>query len=274
MHLVMAAPSARLGALLLRDAPVKGGDGGFFPSLFHVTDQARVVEFLGGGDGVARSLHAHLQDVRGNCLDVQLFHKRFEDVFGKTRHVIGVVEEDLDGAPSTQEGLETQWFGTSPQRLNRSGNSTNGASSSSSSGSSCNSSVFVPFHSTDQDDVLEIQVDITSDHLQIPTCTPSVFSTIGPVENGQGLLDFVEASHKAPFLRWVEEGGTESMRVAVQHTTIPMLTYRGTCIVRDGAHALAARCLVFSDLRCRFRHKARRQARRGTERRVVQRMSL
>jgi len=101
-HLMIDFHSPKLDALLLRRAPVNGGA---FPSLFHFTVQDRVVQFLAGCDGVAQSPHAHLRDVRGSRLGVQLFRKRF-DVFGKTRHVIGVQEEHDDAhpaQPSTEE---------------------------------------------------------------------------------------------------------------------------------------------------------------------------
>ena len=140
-HLVIACPCPRLDALLLRRVPVNGGA---FPSLFHLTDQDRVGQFLARCDDVAQSLHAHLRDVHGSRLGVQLFHKRFEDVFGKSRHVIGVVEQPDDAhpaQPSTQDDPEAQWpfglgVGSSSSHqifersgLHRSGNSSNGDSS-------------------------------------------------------------------------------------------------------------------------------------------------
>ena len=52
--MVMTSPSAKL------HAPVNDADARPFPSLFHVTDQDRIDQFLAGCDGAAQSLHAHL----------------------------------------------------------------------------------------------------------------------------------------------------------------------------------------------------------------------
>ena len=81
---LLVAPCPKLDALLLRSASVPAGNEGPFLSLFQVTDRDRVSQFLAGGDGGAQSLHATLRDVHGSRLGVQLFHKRFEDVFGQT----------------------------------------------------------------------------------------------------------------------------------------------------------------------------------------------
>ena len=287
-RLVIASPCPRLDALLLRRAPENGGA---FPSLFHFTDQDRVVQFLAGCDGVAQSLHAHLQDVRGSRLGVQLFHKRFEDVFGKTRHVIGVQEEPDDALTaqlSVEDDPEAQWpfglaVGSSSSHqilersgMHRSGNSSNGDSSGSGSSSS---SGLVPLRRTDRDDPLELQIDTASQNLRILSCTASVTGMIGTVEHGIGFLNVVAASDKAPLLRWVEEGGTDPKRVTLQHKSIQSVTYRATCIIRDDDQVPAARCLVLSNVRCRFRdsgsgRRTRRTDTRGTERRVTRRISL
>ena len=92
-HLVLAFPSPRLDALLLRCAPLNAGDEGPFTSLFHGTDKDRVAQFLTRSDGAAQCLHANLRDIPGSRLGVRLFHKRFEDVLCQSRHVIGVLEE-------------------------------------------------------------------------------------------------------------------------------------------------------------------------------------
>ena len=97
--LVMVSPSLKLDALLLRCAPMISGDGGPLPSLFQVADQGRVVQFLTGCDGMAQSLHADLRDVHGSPVRVQLFHKRFVNVLGQTRRVIGVVEDSDKAQP-------------------------------------------------------------------------------------------------------------------------------------------------------------------------------
>ena len=201
------------------------------------------------------------------------------------------MQEEPGGAHPAQSSMredpEAQWpsgmgVGSSSLNLtgrcgmNGSGNSSDGDSSS--SGSSC-SSGFVPFHSADQHDVLELQIDTTNDHLQILTCTASVTHITGPMEDGKGLLDLVVTSDRAPLLRWFQEGGTDPKRFTLQHTSIREIRYRAKFIIRDGADAPASRCLVLSDLRCRFRgaasgRRARRTDTMGTQRRVTRRMSL
>ena len=286
-HLVIACPCPRLDALLLRRVPVNGGA---FPSLFHLTDQDRVVQFLAGCDGVAQSLHAHLRDVGGSRLGVQLFHKRFDDVFGKTRHVIGVQEEPDDAHTaqlSMEEEPEDQWalglgVGSSSHQIlersgtHRSGNSSSGDSSGSGSSSS---SGLVPLRRTDRDDLLEVQIDTATENLRILSCTASATNVTGPVESGKGWLDLVAESDKAPLLRWVQDGGTDPKRVTLKHPNIPSMKHRATCIMRDDDQVHAARCLVLSNVRCRIRgsasgHQTRRTHTMGTERRVTRRMSL
>ena len=69
-----------------------------------------------------------------------------------------------------------------------------------------------PFRSTDGDDLLEVQIDTTSNIFRILSCTASVTSITGPTENGTGLLDFVATFDNAALLRWVQEGGTDPKR--------------------------------------------------------------
>ena len=279
--LVVASPCPKLDALLLLDVPVHVGGSGTFPSLFQETDQDRVRQFLAGCTGEAQSLHANLRDVRGSCLGVQLFHKPFEDVFGKIRHVIGVQEETDDAhlaQPWTHENIETprlrdgNWI--LHQRHDRSDRSWSGSRSSISSGS-------IPISATGREDRLEVQFDISSENLRIITCTASVTNIIGSTGNRTGLLDIVAESEKAPLLRWVKEGGSDPMRLTLQHTRTASLTHRATCMIRSGsdADAPAVRCLLLSNLRCRWHASAsNREARgtdiQGTERCLKGRMSL
>ena len=203
-HLAMASPSPKLDARLMLNVR----DGISFPSLFRVTDQARVAQFLADGGGAAQSLHANLRDVGGSRLGVQLFHKRFEDAFGRTRHVIGVVEEPDDerqAQPAPQDDpeirLSSGWtVGDDSSRLGPEGSSSIGSSSS-----SAISMDFIPIRVPDRDDLCELQIDATSQHFRILACTASVTSIVGPMEDGRGLLDLVASHDQARFVHWVQD---------------------------------------------------------------------
>ena len=269
-HLVMASPCPNFDALLLRSASPTGGAAGSFPSLFEVVDQKRVGQFLTESDGAAQSLHATLRDVRGSPLRVQLFHKRFENIFGETRHVIGVLEEtDVapPGFPSPHEDLEPRWLpstsvgsSSSHHRFERSG--PNRSPSSSGSIASGSSTDFVSLGSSGRDDLLELQIDTTSPNLLILTSTPSLTRVTGPLDGGTGLLNLVARRDKAPLLRWVQEGGSRPLTVTLQHTRTGRIAHSAMCAMRDGAPTFASRCLVLSDVRCSQHDSAsKRQAR-------------
>ena len=83
--LKLSASSPTLDALLLR----------LFTSLLDTTDQKRFVEFMERSDNVAKSLHVTFRGGGGPGLRAQLHHKRFEDVGGRTRHLVGIVEESV-----------------------------------------------------------------------------------------------------------------------------------------------------------------------------------
>ena len=87
--LMRTASSPTLDGLLLRLPKV---DPELVTSLLDVTDQVRFVEFAGRSDGTAQSLHVTFCGGSGTRLRAQLYHKRFEDVAGRTRHLIGIVE--------------------------------------------------------------------------------------------------------------------------------------------------------------------------------------
>jgi len=264
------------------------GDGGPFATLFEELDQDRVVQFLSGCDGAAQSLHASLPDVRGTRVRVQLFHKGFENAFGQSRHVIGVLEAS-DGAPpevvSPREDLEAPrapmvsgWKGWSNPiseigRMNNMANSSGSESGSSSGGSSG----FIPLHSAFRDDVLEFQVDKCGQNLRILSCTSSVTSVLGPVEDGTGLLDLVDRRHHESLRRWVQQGGSRPQTVTLQHTSIRSLRHRATCVIRDDGDGSCS--IVLSDVRSRFRRSASQYqagstGTQGTERCAKRRMSL
>ena len=284
---VMASPCPKLDALLLRSASMTAVGAEPFPALFEVTDHDRVGQFLTESNGVAQTLHATLRDVRCSPVRVQLFHKRFENVLGETRHVIGVLEES-DGAPpgfpSPREDLETRRPPSLSvgnlsvhRRFERSGPSSSGSCSGSNSGGSSTDSVFLG--TSDRDDLLELQIDTTSPNLRILAYTPSVARITGPVTDGTGLINLVARRDKAPLLRWVQEGDTRPRTVTLQHTSTGRVTHSATCVMRDDAPAHASRCLVLSDVRFSQHHSAsQREARsaeaHGTECCVRRRMSL
>ena len=89
-NLTLTASSPTLDALLLRLPRVEPE---LFTSLLCDTEQARFVEFAERRDSVAQSLHVIFRGERGLRLRAQLYHKRFEDVAGRKRHLIGIVED-------------------------------------------------------------------------------------------------------------------------------------------------------------------------------------
>lgn len=275
-HLVMASSSPKFDALLLRRASQNACDEGPFPSRFQVTDQDRIVQFLSGSGGVAQSLFASLMDASGFCVGVQLFHKRFEDIFGQTRHVIGILEE-LDGADQWQPSRSSSKRQASRNSVSHEaegGEVPNVGSSGSGSGSSTDRSVdFVPFRNARRGHTLELQIDTTSPNLQILSCTVPVTTVIGPVEDGMGLVDLVGRREVARFLRWVEEGGTAPTRVKLRHSSIQCLRHRATCVFVDDGQDPAARLLHLSELRSNMDPSAL-QSPQGTERVIRRTMSL
>ena len=101
VELNVVPPSRGLDVLLLRRPPTISTV--HFPSLFQEQERDRIVQFFASGDG--QSMHTNLQDEGGVVLGVQLFCKRFEDVHGHLRHVIGIVEEVDCMRPATPHAL-------------------------------------------------------------------------------------------------------------------------------------------------------------------------
>ena len=298
-RLVLSCPSPKLDALLMRLAPTNGSEDELFPSLFREEDQGRVEACLSACDGVAQSVQANMLDVVGTPLRVQLYQKRFEDVFGRTRHVVGIVEDSDYALPASADALSARLSSGSACRhqrvdvaavhrgrggIRRSESSRSTSSrSSSDSGSSADLSVdLIPFHVSDQEHLLEMKIDTTSPNLEILSCTVAMTSVLRSVEGGQGLLDLIPRRDRNTVLRWVQNGGGTPTQVTLIHASSPQVVHRSACFVGDNRDARAT-LVVFSNIRTRVRGSASRSAARraaggsdsmGTGRQVVRRLHL
>jgi len=184
---MLTASSSKLDALLLR-RPKLHAD--LFTMLLDVTDQGPFVDFATRSDRVAQSLHVEFFGGSGMCLHAQLYHKRFEDVAGRTRHLIGIVEEPV-GCQQEMQNLPTSreheaWQIRSRLNCAASGSDHDGGGSVSDQvsvvSSSCSSSdsQFVPIHPVDQEtrdfaqcDAAALWVDIRTPNCASRAARPS-----------------------------------------------------------------------------------------------------
>jgi len=278
VELNVVPPSRALDVLLLRRPPTNSTV--HFPSLFQEQERDRIVQFFASGDG--QSMHTNLQDEGGVVLGVQLFCKRFEDVLGRLRHVIGIVEEVDCMRPATPHALphDSQEPGHDICRagIREFADADSRDDPSSPSFSSSGGSHFIPLDLENEEGTVEVQIDIESPILRILRCTASFTHITGPLEDGQGLLELVPTRKQDQFLQWARHATDTAPTTSVTlHTRAPGSEVRAKCSARTRAYDLAGtRCFVLTRVRHRGRgHRSVWQStERGTQPRVRRILSL
>jgi len=203
---IIRHPCPKLEVLLLRPGTRSALQGTSFTDLLDSCDRDRFDHFLSkvtnespghdlaGQEDMACTLHAHMKDVTGTKVPIQIFHGSCPDINEQICHIVGIREDQERPSRMQAEALHTSVDGGLPPLMEHCPMPMKVAASDSSSVSASESVAEVV-----------VWVDIGTPEYTVVRCTPGFSALCGPSVEGAELLGWVSGSERKRFQSWVQK---------------------------------------------------------------------